>query len=122
MRIDDNVGVIMENNILLNSETVKLINAYLPSNAVLSEMCSFFSVFSDVTRIKILSALSIAEMCVSDIASILDLNQTTVSHQLKLLRDAAIVDYRREGKIIFYRIVNKHINDIMLTGAMNLGF
>lgn len=98
----------------------KLVKKYLPTNAALSDMCSFFSVFSDVTRVKILSALCISELCVSDISNLLEINQTTVSHQLKLLRDAAIVDFRREGKIIYYRIVNKYVNDIMMTGVSAL--
>ena len=94
-----------------------VVKKYLPSNAVLADMCSFFSVFSDVTRVKILSALAISELCVTDISQLLYLNQTTVSHQLKLLRDAGLVDYRRDGKIIFYRIANEQINDIMMTGV-----
>lgn len=95
----------------------KVVKKYLPSNAVLADMCSFFSVFSDVTRVKILSALAISELCVTDISGLLELNQTTVSHQLKLLRDAGLVDYRRNGKIIFYSIANEQINEIMMTGA-----
>ena len=94
---------------VVSESTAELIRHYLPSNADLSDMCAFFSLFSDVTRMKMISALSIAELCVSDIAMILGLNQTTVSHQLKLLRDAGAVSTRREGKIIFYRIVNRHI-------------
>lgn len=102
-------------DILVSKSTSELIKEYLPSNTDLSDMCAFFSVFSDVTRLKMLSALAIGELCVSDIASLLDLNQTTVSHQLKLLRDAGMVGTRREGKIIFYRLVNKYFNDVMLT-------
>lgn len=105
---------------VVNEATSELIRRYLPSNADLADMCAFFSIFSDVTRMKMLSALSIAELCVSDIAMLLDLNQTTVSHQLKLLRDAGVVSTRREGKIIFYRIVNRHIADVMMTGVIYL--
>lgn len=107
---------------LTAGDTAEYVRTYLPSNATLADMCAFFSVFSDVTRVKILTALSISELCVTDIAGILELNQTTVSHQLRLLRDAGMVDYRREGKIIYYRTVNKHVNDIMLTGAEHLGY
>ncbi|MEG1964299.1 MAG: metalloregulator ArsR/SmtB family transcription factor, partial [Clostridia bacterium] len=70
--------------------------------------------------VKILMALSISEMCVGDVAQILNLNQSTLSHQLKLLRDAKIIDCRREGKIIYYFNINPFINDIMLTGIDNL--
>ncbi len=106
--------------IIVNSSTIQLIKHYLPTNADLSDMSAFFSVFSDVTRLKMLSALAIDELCVSDIAALLDLNQTTVSHQLKLLRDAGMVGTRRDGKIIFYRLINKYFNDVMLTGAIYL--
>ncbi len=102
-------------DILVSKSTSELIKQYLPSNTDLSDMCAFFSVFSDVTRLKMLSALSIGELCVSDIATLLELNQTTVSHQLKLLRDAGMVGTRREGKIIFYRLTNEYFNDVMLT-------
>ncbi|MFA5449254.1 MAG: metalloregulator ArsR/SmtB family transcription factor [Clostridia bacterium] len=112
----------MDNIIEASTNAVTLIREYLPSNVVLSDMCSFFSVFSDVTRVKLLSALSITELCVTDMAKILDLNQTTVSHQLRLLRDAGMVTYRRNGKIIYYRIANEHFNNVMLTGAVSLGY
>ncbi len=107
-------------NKIVSDEVEVLIRTYLPSNEILSEMCNFFSLFSDVTRVKMLSALAISELCVSDLAGLLELNQTTVSHQLKLLRDAGMVDTRRTGKIIYYRLINEKFNDIMLTGAENL--
>ncbi len=93
------------------------IRALLPSNAVFYDLVNFFQVFSDLTRIKMLSALSICEMCVTDLARILNLNQTTTSHQLKILRDAGFVGQRREGKLIYYRIVNRYINEVMSIGA-----
>lgn len=107
----------MENAISLNLNTKELIENYLPENSVLSDICALFSVFSDVTRVKMLSALSISEMCVTDLSAVLQLNQTTVSHQLKLLRDADMVTYRRDGKIIYYKVTNKYINEVMMTGA-----
>ena len=64
------------------------IQRFIPNNAVLSDLARFFNLFSDSTRIKILSALALSELCVNDIALVLKLNQTTVSHQLKILRDA----------------------------------
>ncbi len=105
------------NSLLVDLETLSTIHHYLPSNADLADMANFFSVFGDVTRLKMLSALSVEELCVSDISTILDLNQTTVSHQLKILRDAGMVAFRREGKIIYYRIINKFVQEVMLMGA-----
>ena len=83
-------------------------------------MC-FFSVFADYTRVKILSALAISELCVTDISRILDLNQTTVSHQLRFLKSAGIVKCCRQGKVIFYSLTNDSINDVLLKGIEFLG-
>lgn len=104
-------------NLLMDYDTLSTIEQYLPSNADLSCIGAFFSVFSDVTRLKILSALSVNELCVSDISTVLDLNQTTVSHQLKLLRDAKMVSTRRMGKIIYYQVINDYVQEVMLMGA-----
>ena len=98
-------------------KTCDLVRTYLPSNQDLVDMCAFFSVFCDVTRVKMLSALSIDELCVGDLATLLSLNQTTVSHQLKILRDAGLVSTRREGKIIFYRLASEHVETVMNVGA-----
>lgn len=105
-------------DVLIASEDLEgTVRRYMPSNADLSNMCSFFAVFTDVTRVRMLSALCIGELCVNDLAAILDLNQTTVSHQLRILKDAGMVVSRREGKIIFYRAESRFINAVMLTGA-----
>lgn len=97
-----------------------IIKYYMPSNAIVSDMADFFGIFADVTRVKMLSALSIKEMCVGDLTCLLGLNQSTVSHQLKYLRDAGIVRARRCGKIMLYSICNKYVADIMGIGANNL--
>ena len=76
--------------------------------------------FSDSTRIKIISALAINEMCVSDLASLLGANQSTISHQLKLLRSSGIVDYKRSGKAILYYVCNLLIDDVMSIGIENM--
>ncbi len=109
----------MDNTVRADS-TEGAIKAYLPKNTVFYDLVNFFGVFSDLTRIKLLSCLSISEMCVTDLTRILNLNQTTVSHQLKILRDAGFVGYRRDGKLLYYRIVNKYINDVMFIGASYL--
>lgn len=109
----------MENLAIEQKEEV-YIKSNLPSTAIFYDLVNFFSVFSDLTRVRMISALSIREMCVTDISRILGLNQTTVSHQLKILRDAGFVGYRRDGKMLFYRVVNKYINEIMFIGAAYL--
>lgn len=99
-----------------------MIKTYLPKNTILNDMASFFSAFSDITRIRMISALAISDMCVNDLVQTLNLNQSTVSHQLKLLRDAKIVSYRRNGKQLYYHISNKYVDEIMLTGTKQLGY
>lgn len=103
--------------LIASVNTCNLVRTYLPSNQDLADMCAFFSVFCDVTRMKMLSALSIDELCVGDLAALLALNQTTVSHQLKILRDAGLVATRREGKIIFYKVASEHVETVMNVGA-----
>ena len=108
----------MENEkMLLNTQTVKDIKYYLPEEKMCLKLADFFSMFSDGTRIKILSALAVSEMCVSDLSKILNINQTTISHQLKLLKSTGTVKFRRDGKVIYYSISSKMVNDCLLSGV-----
>ena len=106
-----------EEKLLLDANTRRLIREYVPQRDTLMALSDFFSTLSDLTRIKILSALSISPMCVNDISVMLGINQTTVSHQLRTLRSAGAVDFRRQGKISFYHIKNKRILDVMLSAS-----
>ena len=108
----------MENSkILLKADKVQDVNYYMPSQQSCYDLADFFSMFADATRIKILSALSVSEMCVGDISKILSINQTTISHQLKLLKSLGIVKFRRDGKVIYYSIASKMVNDCLLSGV-----
>ncbi len=111
----------MSQTLLLDKRTQSLIEDYVPQGEILEGIVCFFSVFSDYTRVKILSALAISELCVTDLSRILDINQTTVSHQLRFLRSAGIVKCVRQGKIVFYSLVNDSINDVILKGIEFLG-
>ncbi len=111
----------MNNLLLLDKRTESIVNDYVPDNETLNDLVNFFSVFADLTRLKIISALSITEMCVTDISRTLFINQTTVSHQLRLLKNYGAVTSRREGKIIFYSIKNEILNDVLLKGIEFLG-
>ena len=103
--------------ILLSQQKVKDVKFYLPEEKMCLKLADFFSMFSDTTRIKLLSALAISEMCVNDLSRILNINQTTVSHQLKLLKSTGAVKFRRDGKTIFYSLSSNIINDCMLAGV-----
>ncbi len=104
-------------NFLLDANTCKLVREYVPTADTLISLADFFSALCDKTRLKILSALAITPMCVNDLSGLLDLNQTTVSHQLKTLRLVGAVEYRRQGKISFYSIKNRRLMDVMLSAV-----
>lgn len=111
----------MITTLLLDKRTQGLVEDYVPQGDLLEGIVCFFSVFADYTRVKILSALAITEMCVTDLSRILDINQTTVSHQLRFLKSAGIVKCLRQGKIVFYSLVDDSINDVILKGIEFLG-
>lgn len=103
----------MPNYILLNKIEENEISNYMPSDKKLNQIANFFQNFSDSTRLKIISALSINELCVTDLSEILNINQTTISHQLKYLKNQYIVQAVRDGKIIKYSLQNGFINELM---------
>lgn len=107
----------MEKVIMLPKAKQNSLIEYMPKQATLEKLAGFFSVFSDATRIKILTALSISEMCVNDLATLLNLNQTTVSHQLRFLRQNGAVVFRRDGKMVYYSVSDKCISEVMLNGV-----
>ena len=113
-------GLIME--MLIDKRLQGLVKDYVPQGEILEELCCFFSIFSDNTRLKIISALAITEMCVSDISEILCINQTTVSHQLRLLKNLNAVKTKRQGKVIFYSLRSDALSDVLLKGVEFLGY
>ena len=92
----------MQSTMLLDGRTADLVREYVPEGDVLESVVMFFSIFADPTRVRMLSALAISEMCVTDLSRILNINQTTVSHQLRLLKNLGIVKSERSGKIILF--------------------
>jgi ArsR family transcriptional regulator len=111
----------MENALMIDKRTQSLVENCMLSEEILSDLTCFFTIFSDKTRLKMLSVLAISRMCVSDLAGILNLNQTTVSHQLRLLKNLGAVDFEREGKIITYFLKDELISDMLLKGMEFLG-
>ncbi|MFR8227664.1 MAG: ArsR/SmtB family transcription factor [Lachnospirales bacterium] len=88
----------------------------MPKEEELYELADLFKIFSDPTRIKILYVLSESELCVCDIAEKLDMTQSAISHQLKILKQSKLVKNRREGKAVFYSLADSHVKTIMRQG------
>ncbi len=112
----------MSELLLLDKRLQTMVEQYVPNGEFLDELVCFFSIFSDSTRLKMLSALAITEMCVTDLARILNMNQTTVSHQLRLLKNLGAVKTNRQGKVIFYSLKSETLNEVLLKGVEFLGF
>lgn len=111
----------MVETLLLDKRTQGMIEEYVPDGEILTSLVRFFAIFSDPTRLRILASLIISEMCVTDISRVLGINQTTVSHQLRFLKDVGLVRTERQGKIIFYTVQGDIANDILLKGVEFLG-
>ena len=90
------------------------------SDDMLIDLAEFFKVFGDSTRIQLLYALLDGEKCVSDLATELNASQSAISHQLRILKTARLVKFRREGKTIFYELCDSHIRNILDTGMEHL--
>ena len=105
----------MQELLLLDDKTKSMVEEYAPSRKTLEKLSRTFALFSDVTRLRIISALCVSDMCVTDLARVLEMNQTTLSHQLKFLRDSALVTTFRLRKIVFYRIDSEKVDKMMLS-------
>ena len=112
---------ISENRPVINNDLVETMSQRLIDEKSLMNLADFFKLFSDESRLKILYLLTMNEMCVSDIAATLDMNQSTVSHQLKILRNSRIVKYRRDAKVVYYSLDDDHIGQIILQGMLHVG-
>ena len=98
-------------------ETVKKL---LPADEVLYDLAELFKIFGDSTRIKLLYALYESELCVCDLADVLGLTQSAVSHQLRLLKSSKLVKFRREGKTVVYSLADDHVVRILSQGMEHL--
>lgn len=92
----------------------------LPDDSTLFDLADLFKIFGDTTRIKILYALFESELCVCALAELLDVSQSAVSHQLRILKDAELVTRRREGKTIYYSLADEHVRAIIEMGFEHL--
>ena len=106
----------MEDNLLectvIHEETVKKIKQKMPEDGYIYDLAELFKVFADSTRMKVIYALLEDELCVCDIANIVGTTQSAISHQLRVLKQAKLVKFRKEGKIVYYSLDDEHISEM----------
>lgn len=107
--------------IYVHEEVVNQVLEVMPTDEELQSLADFFRIFGDSTRIRILYALSQSELCVCDIASLLGMGQSAISHQLRILKQMRLVKFRREGKSVLYSLADRHIETILAQGMEHIG-
>lgn len=112
--IDDTVECCDCNEV--HEELLKIVNETMPEETELYDLAELFKVFGDSTRIRILFVLFEAEVCVCDLAKVLNMTQSAISHQLRILKQNKLVKSRREGKSIFYSLADDHVRTIINQG------
>lgn len=105
---------------VIHAEVVDRVRGYLPEEEKLYDLADFFKIFGDSTRIKILWALDREEMCVCDLAVLLNMTKSAISHQLKTLRQEKLVKYRRDGKTVLYSLLDEHVKNILEIGLEHI--
>lgn len=105
---------------IIHTNAVSHARMVMPSNEITSAASDFFKAFSDKTRLRILSALVAEELCVCDIASLLGMSQSAISHQLRFLKQARLVKSRKNGKTVYYALCDDHIQTILAQGIAHV--
>lgn len=105
---------------VIHEDIVDRVREKFPTEETLYDLAELFKVFGDSTRIKILWALDESEMCVCDIAFLLNMTQSAISHQLRVLKQAHLVKYRKSGKIAFYSLDDEHVREILDQGLVHI--
>ncbi len=104
----------------VHEELLRIVNETLPDETELYDLAELFKVFGDSTRIRILYVLFEAEVCVCDLAAALNMTQSAISHQLKILKQNRLIKSRREGKSVFYSLADDHVRAIIAQGQEHI--
>ena len=99
-------------NIVIHEEVVARVKEKMPQEEPIYEVSVLFKVFGDSTRSRIICALHIEELCVNDLSALLNMTQSAVSHQLRILRQARLVKSRKDGRVVYYSLDDDHIDEI----------
>ncbi|MFR3206891.1 MAG: ArsR/SmtB family transcription factor [Oscillospiraceae bacterium] len=104
----------------VHEDLLKIVNDTMPEETELYDLAELFKVFGDSTRIRILFVLFESEVCVCDLAQVLNMTQSAISHQLRILKQNKLVKNRREGKSIFYSLADDHVRAIIAQGREHI--
>ncbi|QUH25513.1 ArsR/SmtB family transcription factor [Serpentinicella alkaliphila] len=104
----------------IHEKDVKEVKEKMMQDELILDMAEFFKVFGDATRVRIMYSLFDKEMCVCDIAAVLEMNQSAISHQLRILKAKRLVKFRRDGKIIYYSLDDDHVKEILDKGLLHI--
>ena len=104
----------------IHTKAINQVEEHMPKEETLTDLADFFKVFGDATRVKILYVLLQSEMCVCDLAEVLQMTQSAISHQLRVLKQVKLVKNRREGKTVFYSLADGHIQTILNQGMEHI--
>lgn len=105
---------------IIHEDVVKKVKKIMPEDDEIYDLAEFFKVFADSTRMKMIYALMENELCVCDLANIVNTTQSAISHQLKILRQSKLVKFRKEGKVVYYSLNDEHISQIVKKGREHI--
>ncbi|QAT48739.1 transcriptional regulator [Caproiciproducens sp. NJN-50] len=105
---------------IIHEDVVNRVRAEMPDEENLYDLADLFKIFGDSTRVRVLCALSSAEMCVCDISALLGMTKSAISHQLRVLKQARLVKYRRDGKVVYYSLDDDHVMHIFREGLSHV--
>ncbi len=106
--------------IKVHEDVVQSVKSKMPDDDLLADLSELFRVFGDSTRIKILYVLLESDMCVCDISNLLNMNQSAISHQLRILKQSKLVKNRREGKTVIYSLADGHVRTMISQGMEHI--
>lgn len=115
----------MEENVfcdceVIHGDLVAAVRDRMPDESELYDLADFFKIFGDSTRAKIMWALEESELCVCDVAVLLNMTKSAISHQLRVLKQSNLVKYRKEGKIVYYSLADDHVKAILEKGLEHI--
>ncbi|MFV0411931.1 MAG: ArsR/SmtB family transcription factor [Oscillospiraceae bacterium] len=105
---------------VIHQEILDRVQKKLPAETTFAQLHGFFKMFGDNTRLRIMWALGVSEMCVCDLAVLLGMTKSAISHQLRTLKEAGLVKFRKDGKIVFYSLADDHVKIVLEQGLTHI--